>query len=86
MDFTTPIADLAAAKSWIEALYAANLMFHFEDSPSDIGNMINGEWVPLWAPDQAKMVSDRRDELYELDWTPTGHECPIGYALEVMGE
>lgn len=84
VDFVTPITDIASAKAWIEALYAAEMLFHFEDSPTEIGNRVNVEWVPLWTPEQAKLVAARRDELYDLDWSEVGHECPIGYALEVM--
>jgi len=86
MNFTTPITTIEQAKTFIENLHAADMLFHFEDSPSEIGNRVNGEWVSLWTAEEAELVSQRRDELYELDWSVAGHECPIGYALEVMGE
>lgn len=74
VDFITPIKNIAAGKAWIEALDAAGMSFHFEDSPETIINGIKG--VPL--------VRQRVSELYALDWSEAGHECPIGYALEVM--
>lgn len=84
MDFSKPITSLDEGKAFIEALHASGNLFHFEDSPEDCGNTIDGVWVPSWTPEEAAMLSDRRDELYDLDWAPAGHECPIGYALEVM--
>jgi hypothetical protein len=82
VDFTTPITTLDQAKAWIAALYAADMMFHFEDSPDSIVKGATGE--ALFTADEAGAVSERVAELYALDWALAGHECPIGYALEVM--
>lgn len=83
-DFTTPLATIEQGKKFIEALHAADLMFHFEDSPETIGNMRDGEWVMCFTDTEAKQLRARVAELYAMDWATVGHECPIGYALEVM--
>ncbi len=84
MNFSTPIATIADAKAFIEALHAAGLMFHFEDSPESIGNTVNGEWVRSFTDEQAEELTERVAELYDLDWSVVGEECPIGYALTIM--
>lgn len=84
-----PVSSLDDAKAWIQELQDKGLMFHFDDSPDTIGNFdnghINGNWVPLFSPKDARIVSARVGELYNesFDWSP--HGCPIGYALHVMG-
>lgn len=83
MDFATSITTIAQGKAFIEALHAAEMMFHFEDSPENIISGATGG--PLFTEAESKMVRQRVDELYALDWAAIGHECPIGYALEVMG-
>lgn len=86
VDFVTPITDLAGGKAWIEALYAADLLFHFEDSPENIHNYAPGyvDHGRTFTDEQCPLIRQRVAELYDLDWSPAGHECPIGYALEVM--
>lgn len=85
MDFSNRITDIAAGKAFIDGLQAAGLMFHFEDSADQIGNMVDGEWVRCFTDAEAVQLRSRVDELYSLDWATVGHECPIGYALEIMG-
>ena len=82
-DFTTPLTTIDQAKAWIEALVAADMLFHFEDSPETIGNMVSGEWVDLFTKTEAKQVRKRVAELYAMDWSVVGEECPIGYALTI---
>lgn len=85
-DFKTPIKTLDEAKAWIECLHAADKSFHFEDSPHGIGRRDEGgRWVYLFSHEEAEDVRQRVAELYALDWSPAGEECPIGYALTVMG-
>jgi hypothetical protein len=83
-DFTTELHSIEAGKAFIEALHHANMMFHFEDSPETIGNMVDGVWVDLFTPTESRLIRKRIAELYSMDWAMVGHECPIGYALEVM--
>lgn len=83
-NFTTPLLTIDAAKAWIEAMDAAGMMFHFEDSPDSI--LKGGTDSPLFSEEESEDVAERVAELYELDWTVTGHECPIGYALQVADE
>ncbi|KFH18454.1 hypothetical protein ELZ19_06980 [Brucella abortus] len=71
------------AEAFIRRLHELNLMFHFEDSPEDIGNFVNGEWVNTFTEEEALEVSQRVEELYSFEWGDL--ECPIGFALEVMG-
>lgn len=82
-DFTTPLRTIAEAKTWIESLVGADMMFHFEDSPETIIAGRTGE--PLFTRAEAKQVRARVAELYSFDWKPEGEECPIGYALTIMG-
>jgi hypothetical protein len=80
VDFNTALTTIEQGKAWIGALEAANMMFHFEDSPESIESGATGK--PLFTKAEAEAVRARIDELYAMDWTVTGHECPIGYALE----
>jgi hypothetical protein len=77
------ITDLESAKRWIVDLYDLDLMFHFEDPPAEIGNIVDGKWVETFTEEEAAAVSQRADELYRLDFSDCGG-CPIGYALAVM--
>ena len=82
MNFSTPITTIEEAKAFIENLNAADMLFHFEDSPETIISGKTG--VELFTAEECPMVRVRVGELYDLDWSVSGHECPIGYALEVM--
>jgi hypothetical protein len=75
-----PIGGIDAAKAWIDSLIAADMMFHFEDSPDDIIQGLSGE--RLFSDADADIVSERVGELYALDWGT--FDCPIGYALDQM--
>ena len=83
-DFSRKILTINHGKRFIEALNAADLMFHFEDDPADVGNRVDGQWVRTFSDEEAKHLNKRLTELYNLNWKAVGHECPIGYALEVM--
>lgn len=79
-----PITDLATAKAWIEALHAADLMFHFEDSPDSI---VQADGEPLFFERDFQLIRDRVDALYALEWGPRPgmgyYYCPIGYSLSL---
>lgn len=83
MNYSTPITTITEAKAFIEALEASGAMFHFEDSPETIINGNTG--ADLFTPKEAKQVRARVAELYSFDWSTEGEECPIGYALTIMG-
>lgn len=72
------IEDRPSAEAWIKALGAAELMFHFEDDPSDIS------WGNGWEPTPAEvaLLKHQVARLYEQEWGDL--ECPIGYALLVL--
>jgi hypothetical protein len=78
-----PIASEEQAKTWIEELHAQGLMFHFDDSPETVGRYVDGEWIDLFTPEQCAIVRARLDEVYGFEFE--GFDCPIGYALHVMG-
>lgn len=82
MNFSTPITTIDAAKTFIESLHAADMMFHFEDSPETIISGATGDM--LFTGEEAEQVTERVAELYALDWSVVGEECPIGYALTIM--
>lgn len=81
MDFSTPLTTLDAAQAFIRDLHANDMMFHFEDSPETIINGNTGR--ALFTAAEAAQIRARMVDLYSFDWTEIGHECPIGYALEV---
>lgn len=83
VDLKTPLKTVEEGKAFIKALHDADAMFHFEDSPETIITGLSGD--RLFSDEQARDVRARVDELYAMDWASVGHECPIGYALEVMG-
>lgn len=84
MKYDQPIESLEDAKAFIEELQRNDLMFHFEDSPADVIDHRTGK--PTFKPAEAEKLEERLEELYEQDWESIGHECPIGYALQVMLE
>lgn len=75
------VKDRASAEAWITALVAADLMFHFEDSPSTIINMATDK--PIFTKPGAEIVTARVASLYEQEWGDL--ECPIGFALTLPG-
>jgi hypothetical protein len=81
-EIAAPITDLPSAMAWVDGLTRAGLMFHFEDSPDQIEHAGSAE--PFFTPEEWPVLEDRVATMYALDWPE--HGCPIGYALEVMGE
>lgn len=77
--YTTEITNIDEAKAFIQALHEGGMMFHFEDSPETIGNMVDGQWVRLFTDEEADDMAERVEELYALEWPE--HGCPIGFAL-----
>jgi hypothetical protein len=83
MDLKTPLTTIDAARAWIKALSDAEMSFHFEDDPETIIKGLSGE--RLFTDEEVPHVRARVAELYGMDWSAVGHECPIGYLLEVEG-
>lgn len=73
-----PIASIEDAKAFIEQLNADGLMWHFDDCAVDCLHETN----PLVPREEAELLNEQRDTLYDFDWAE--FECPIGYALHVM--
>lgn len=82
LNFAKPIKTLEQGKAFIRYLNDAEMMFHFEDDPADIITLSTGK--PLFTAAEARLVAKRVADLYALDW-PKEYDCPIGYALHVMG-
>jgi hypothetical protein len=80
-----PITDLASGKAWIDALHAADAVFHFEDDPGNITQAGGGD---LFADEDVALIRERVDALYAIEWGPKpgmGREyCPIGYSLTLL--
>lgn len=76
-----PITNRGEANTFITLLCANNMLFHFED---DVDDILWGEAAPHLIREELDALKLRVDELYsdDLDWGE--HDCPIGYALEVM--
>lgn len=86
MDYTRQITNLDEGKAFVEELHRTGNMFHFEDSPQSIGNTDDlGRWIYSFTQEECGHLTLRVAELYALDWSPAAQECPIGYALTVMG-
>jgi hypothetical protein len=74
---STPIRNIVEGMRYIKFLVATGQMFHLEDDPYDIVSLATGE--RLWSPETCGAISQRQSELYRLDWSLVGEECPIGY-------
>lgn len=83
VDHTKPLKTIEDAKAYVEALHAEGQMFHFEDDPDTIIEGKTGKYLFDYVT--AAHVSARIEELYSFKWEWGEHECPIGYALHVMG-
>lgn len=68
------------AMQWMRAMHDAGLLFHPEDDPYLVGNMIRGEWVPLFTPD----VADRVADIMATIWNIADFD-PCEYAHELSG-
>lgn len=82
-----PIDSLEEAKAYIEMLGRNNIIYHFDDDPTDIiWNLPKGQG-PTKA--ETRLLAQRTNECYlsfnlkDLDWTNDGG-CPIGYCLKVL--
>jgi len=77
-----PITTREEGEAFIALLHANSLMFHFED---DVWDILWGEAADAPTDVEIAALDLRRNELYEgqFDWGE--HECPIGYALHIMG-
>lgn len=77
-----PITTREEGEEFIALLHANSLMFHFED---DVWDIIWGELANAPSDVEIAALDSRRNELYEGDFDWGEHECPIGYALYIMG-
>lgn len=46
------------ARNWLNALWDSPYRFHIDDDASDIGNTVNGRWVPTFTEQQAQIIND----------------------------
>ena len=79
--FNQKISDLEGAKLFIEVLVTNELSFHFDDDAHDI---IDCDGKETFSYDDANSINDRLDEMFDLDWSSEGCECPIGYELDCL--
>ncbi|WP_166256333.1 hypothetical protein [Marinobacter salicampi] len=64
------------ACKYLSALAAANLLFHFEDDPADCLSAHN------LTNEQIEAISHNVAQLFAIDWTQGGYECPFDYITE----
>jgi hypothetical protein len=80
-----PITDLASAKAWIEALRAADLSFHFDDSPETVINLRSTEEdARVFHDADCPLIRERVGQLYDHEWGV--FDCPIGFLLAIEAE
>lgn len=77
-----PVTDTNSAIAWLDALIAAEMSFHLEDSPEDIIHIRTDE--PLFSPEDVPLIRERVGELYGVEWGV--FSCPIGYILAAQAE
>jgi hypothetical protein len=79
-----PIGDRAQAEAFISALQAAGLMHHFDDGAVDClhGNGL----VDLPTAVAIDECVARCYVAWEQSGADMHNDCPIGYALQIMGE
>ena len=80
--FNKKINNIDDAKFFIEVLVTNEFSFHFEDDAHDIINGYDRE--KTFSYDDANSINDRLNEVYNLDWSSEGCECPIGYELDCL--
>ena len=80
--FNQKISDLEGAKFFIEVLVTNELSFHFEEDAQNIIDLNDNK--PTFSVDDANSINDRLDEMYNLDWSGEGCDCPIGYELDCL--
>jgi hypothetical protein len=71
-----PIRNVYQAMKYIQFLIKTDQMFHFEDSPESIVSIATGE--PSFPEFLWEDISNRVRDMYALDWSIMGTECPIG--------
>ena len=77
------INDINDAKAFISHLVQNESSFHFDDDASDI---IDKEGNKFFSDEDAIIINDRLDEMYNLDWSNESCQCPIGYELKLLKE
>jgi len=80
----TSITDRASGESFIKGLFDNDILFHFDDDPQDMLESFEPDAALLFTSAQAATLRDRVAELYKLNWGR--HDCPIGFALTLIGE
>lgn len=85
MDFASKLEAIEVAKAWIEQLAKAHLLFQFDEDPATILSGCDEDKF-LFTEEQSAQLRERVKELYSFDWSTEGEECPIGYALRVIGD
>ena len=80
--FNEKINNLDDAKLFIEVLVTNELSFHFDDDAHDIVDLNDGK--PTFSFEDANSINDRLDEMFGLDWSSEGCECPIGYEIRCL--
>lgn len=64
MNFQKPITSRSEAIRFIVDLHDQNMLFHFDDDPSQIVDASSG--APLFNPQDIEPLRDRVDELFML--------------------
>ncbi len=77
-----PIATLADARAYLQALIDADLSYHLEDSPETVENIHRAGCIF----EEPAVIRARARELYALPRSIWGeHDCPIGFMMMLEG-
>ena len=73
----TPLISAETAHQWIVEMHAAGLMFHLDDDPATVGNIVEGRWSDLFTIAEGEHLVRRKRELFTLLGDPHYDACVV---------
>ena len=69
------LASFEDAAKYIDALAAADLLYHFEDDAADCLSAHN------LSDEQIEAITHNVTQLFSIDWESAGYDCPFDYMI-----
>lgn len=69
------IQSFEEAAAYIDALAAADLLFHFDDDAADC---LSAHGL---TDEQLEAITHNVAQLFEVDWQAHGYDCPFDYVI-----